>query len=38
MKKVVAVNASPRVKWNTAQLVRAAAQGAEEAGADGTDG
>ena len=34
MKKVVAVNASPRVKWNTAQLVREAADGAREAGAE----
>ena len=34
MKKLVAVNASPRAKWNTAQLIRAAAQGAEEAGAE----
>ena len=34
MKKIVAVNASPRPKWNTAQLVREAAQGAADAGAD----
>ena len=34
MKKLVAINTSPRAKWNTAQLVRAAAQGAEEAGAE----
>ncbi|MGI6221495.1 MAG: flavodoxin family protein [Coriobacteriales bacterium] len=34
MKKLVAVNASPRTNWNTAQLIRAAAQGAEEAGAE----
>ena len=34
MKKVVAINASPRTTWNTAQLVRAAAQGATEAGAE----
>ena len=32
-KSIVAINASPRVKWNTAQLVRAAASGAEDAGA-----
>ena len=34
MKKIVAINASPRVKWNTAQLVREAAKGAEDAGAE----
>ncbi len=34
MKKVIAVNASPRTTWNTAQLVRAAAEGAAEAGAE----
>ena len=34
MKKVIAINASPRIKWNTAQLVREAAQGAEDAGAE----
>ena len=33
MKTVIAVNASPRPKWNTAQLVREAAAGAEDAGA-----
>lgn len=33
MKYVVAINASPRVNWNTAQLVEAAAKGAQEAGA-----
>ena len=32
-KSMVAINASPRTKWNTAQLVRAAASGAEDAGA-----
>lgn len=32
-KKIVAINASPRAKWNTAQLVRAAAEGAAGAGA-----
>ncbi|HAM15558.1 MAG TPA: flavodoxin family protein [Eggerthellaceae bacterium] len=34
MKKVIAINASPRPKWNTAQLVREAAQGAQDAGAE----
>ena len=34
MKRIVAVNASPRVKWNTAQLVREAAAGAQDAGAE----
>ena len=34
MKKVIAINASPRVKWNTAQLVRSAAEGAADAGAE----
>lgn len=34
MKKIVAINASPRAKWNTAQLVRAAAEGAADAGAE----
>jgi len=33
MKHVVAINASPRSSWNTAQLVEAAAKGAQEAGA-----
>ena len=33
MKYVVAINASPRSSWNTAQLVEAAAKGAQEAGA-----
>ena len=32
--KIVAINASPRKNWNTAQLVRAAADGAAENGAD----
>ena len=32
-KSIIAINASPRVKWNTAQLVREAARGAEDAGA-----
>ena len=34
MAKVIAVNASPRPTWNTAQLVREAAQGAQDAGAE----
>ena len=34
MKKIVAVNASPRTGWNTAALVREAARGAESAGAE----
>ena len=34
MRKIIAINASPRTKWNTAQLVRAAAQGAEDSGAE----
>ena len=32
--KIIAINASPRKHWNTAQLVRAAADGAAESGAD----
>ena len=34
MKKVVAINASPRKNWNTDSLVREAAKGAEENGAE----
>jgi len=34
MKYIVAINASPRINWNTAQLVETAAKGAEEAGAN----
>ena len=34
MKKIVAINASPRTAWNTSALVRAAAKGAEENGAE----
>lgn len=34
MTKIVAINASPRTTWNTAQLVRAAAEGAADAGAE----
>lgn len=33
MKKIVAVNASPRIGWNTALLVQSAAEGAQESGA-----
>ncbi len=33
-KKVVAINASPRTGWNTAQIVRAAAEGARDTGAE----
>ena len=33
MKTVIAINASPRTKWNTAQLVREAAAGAADIGA-----
>ena len=29
MKKIVAINASPRATWNTATLVREATKGAE---------
>lgn len=34
MKKIVAINASPRVTWNTSSLVREAAKGAEAKGAE----
>ena len=34
MKKIVAINCSPRSAWNTAALVREAAKGAEEQGAE----
>lgn len=34
MKHIVAINASPRTVWNTAQLVREAARGAESEGAE----
>ena len=34
MKTIIAVNASPRTGWNTAQLVRSAADGAASAGAE----
>lgn len=36
MSTIVTVNASPRLKWNTATLVQEAARGAREAGADVT--
>ena len=32
--KIIAINASPRKNWNTAQLVRAAAEGAEKNSAE----
>ena len=34
MKKIVAINASPRAMWNTGTLVREAAKGAESEGAE----
>ena len=34
MKRIVAINCSPRATWNTATLVREAAKGAEEQGAE----
>lgn len=34
MKKIVAINASPRTNWNTASLVREAIKGAEREGAE----
>lgn len=34
MKHIVAINASPRIRWNTAMLVDEAARGAREAGAE----
>jgi len=34
MKKIIAINASPRSTWNTAALVREAAKGAEAKGAE----
>jgi len=36
MKKIIAINCSPRFTWNTATLVREAAKGAEEQGAEVT--
>ncbi len=32
--KVIAINGSPRKKWNTAQLLQQALKGAESAGAE----
>lgn len=29
MKKIIAINASPRTAWNTSQLIREAAKGAD---------
>ena len=37
MKKIVAINCSPRTAWNTAALVREAAKGAEQEGAEVTE-
>ena len=34
MKKILAINCSPRTTWNTATLVREAAKGAEGQGAE----
>ncbi len=34
MKKIIAINAGPRIGWNTASLVREAAKGAENQGAE----
>ena len=34
MKKIVAVNCSPRSAWNTATLVRESAKGAESKGTE----
>ena len=34
MKKLVAINCSPRTAWNTSTLVREAAKGAEREGAE----
>ncbi len=34
MKKIIAVNASPRRAWNTSRLIREAAEGAKSAGAE----
>lgn len=33
-RKIVAVNAGPRMGWNTETLIKEASKGAEEAGAD----
>ena len=32
MKKIIAVNAGPRMGWNTENLIKSAVKGAEEAG------
>ena len=34
MKKIIAINAGPRVNWNTDQLIKAACNGAKENGAE----
>lgn len=34
MRKIIAINASPRTGWNTATLVHEAARGAEAEGAE----
>ena len=34
MKKIVAINASPRINWNTSQLVKEASKGAKSEGAE----
>lgn len=34
MKKIIAINAGPRKGWNTDQLIRSAAKGAEDSGAE----
>ena len=34
LKKIVAINCSPRTVWNTATLVKDAAEGAKEKGAE----
>ena len=36
MKRIIAINCSPRTAWNTAALVREAAKGAEAQGAEVT--
>ncbi len=34
MKKLIAINGSPRKNWNTAQLLKEAVRGAKDAGAE----
>ena len=34
MKKIIAINAGPRIGWNTDQLIKAVAHGAEENGCE----